>query len=80
MTTPDEIQEFTKQEFLFIIGACWGLPNREIAKQCEISEEIVMRIRASAFDKAGLSVRAELFWVCHDRIKQRTAASQEGAP
>jgi DNA-binding NarL/FixJ family response regulator len=60
MTTADDAREFTEQEFLFIIGACSGLPNREIAKRCEISEEIVMTAMYSVFDKSNVSTRAEL--------------------
>ena len=62
----DETQEFTELEFMFIIGACWSLTNRQIAEQCKISEEIIMTTMASVFDKTGISNRLELLVFVRD--------------
>jgi DNA-binding NarL/FixJ family response regulator len=68
MTTPDETKEFTDLQFQFIFGACAGLTNREIAKQCEIGEETVMNIMASVFDKTGMSNRLRLIMFVRDAL------------
>lgn len=56
-----EIIEFTEQELQFICGVCFGLPFREIAKQREISEEIVMTTITGVYRKAGLLHRMDLY-------------------
>jgi len=60
MTTTDETQEFTEQEFQVIFGMCSGLKNEEIAEGYRITVDAVMNARASVYDKAAVSTRVEL--------------------
>jgi DNA-binding NarL/FixJ family response regulator len=60
MTTADETQDFTEQEFQVIFGMCAGLTNEEIAEGYRIAVEAVMSARASVYDKAAVSTRVEL--------------------
>ena len=76
MTLAGDTHVFTEQEFLFIIGACSGMPNSEIAKRCESSEEIVRTTMHSVFDKTHVSTRAELVFFAmaalNNELRRRT--------
>jgi DNA-binding CsgD family transcriptional regulator len=65
MTTADEAYGFTDLEFNVICGMCRGMgitqPNKEIAEQFGIAEDVVQAATMSIFEKAGLSGRGELF-------------------
>jgi len=59
--TADETNDFTALEFEVIFGVCRGLPKKDIAEQCRLTEGIVHTIMSIIFDKANLMGRFELF-------------------
>ena len=65
MTPEESTENFTDQELEVILGLCRGrgrtLPNKEIAEEFGITEDIVMTTMMSIFDQTGLSGRWELF-------------------
>ena len=58
--TPDETDRFTALEFEVIFGVCRGLPKKDIAEQCGLTEQIVQTTMSSAYDKTGVSNRMAL--------------------
>jgi DNA-binding NarL/FixJ family response regulator len=64
---PPEVHpdDFTDLEVDVILGMCRGkgrtVPNKEIAEQLRIAEDVVKATMMSIFNKAGLSSRWELF-------------------
>jgi len=59
-TTADETHDFTGLEFQVIFAVCRGGSNKEIAQQLSMSEQVVMTVLASVYDKAGLLGRSDL--------------------
>ena len=61
MTTADGSHEFTELELKVILGMCTGLPNEEIAEGYKITTDVVIKTVFGIYDKAGVSVRPELY-------------------
>jgi DNA-binding NarL/FixJ family response regulator len=82
MTTADETQDFTEQEFQVIFAVCRGGSNKEIATQCGIAEDAVKVTNCNIFDKLGdVSNRLELHLFARTalnaELRRRSGRSEE---